>query len=103
MTEVKCIHGASTERSCPRPGTVPYWEDDPSGVKLCEVHAALEPVRDEINDLSLALEKLEELQEYGREWGNQPVLGLVERARAEFTERQEFLERHAQAVSLAGR
>ena len=103
MTEVKCIHGASTERPCPRPGTVPYWKDEPSGVKVCDVHSALEPLTDELLDLSLALDKLAEVEEYAREWNNRPLLALLKRAKAEFAERQEFLERHAQTVSFAGR
>ena len=101
MPEVSCTYGSSTENPCPRPGTAA--RRGVPEVLLCQVHAALEPLWDEVDDLGLALEKLEELEQYATEWDNQPIKGLVERARVEFAERKEFLERHAQAVSLAGR
>jgi hypothetical protein len=103
MTEDKCIHGTSTERPCPRPATAERPGRLPDGVRICEVHAALETLDDEVWDLALALEKLDELEDYARKWGNRPLLGLVERARAEFSERMEFLGEHVEAVSLAGR
>ena len=60
------------------------------------------PFWDEIDDLGLALEKFDELEEYAEVWGNRPLLSLVERARAEFTGRQRFLHEHAEAISLKG-
>jgi hypothetical protein len=101
VTGVKCIHGASTERPCPRPGTVPYWEDDPSGVKVCDVHHALEPLTDELLDLSLALDKLAEVEEYAREWNNRPLLALLKRAKAEFAERKSVLDQQLERVEHA--
>jgi hypothetical protein len=103
MSVARCIYGQSTERPCPRPATVERPGRLPDGVRICEVHAALETLGDEVWDLALALEKLDELEEYAKKWGNRPMLGLVERARAEFSERVEFLGEHVEAVSLAGR
>ena len=102
MSEVKCIYGQSTESPCPRPGTVDLPGHRPGRTRVCEVHAALEPLNEEALDLVLALEKLGELEEYAIEWDNRPLLGLVERARDEFTERREFLEEHTRAISYAG-
>jgi hypothetical protein len=70
-------------------------------VNVCEVHAALRPLNDEVNDLTLALEKLDELEEYAREWDNQSLHGLVERARVEFTERKTFLDERLESVERA--
>lgn len=67
---------------------------------MCEVHAALTPLFDEADNLAFALEKLDEL-EWAREY-NGPMFGLVERARAEFSERMELLAEHTRAISLAG-
>jgi hypothetical protein len=103
MTEVKCIYGQSTEAPCPRPGTVAQPDRFGEQARVCEVHAALAPLGDEIWYLALALEKLDELEEYAAEWNNRPLQGLVDRARTEFTERMELLDKHTEAVSLAGR
>lgn len=103
MSEVRCTWASATENPCSRPGTVEQPDRLPAGVKLCEVHAAIIPLWDDVNDLGLALEKLEELEEYAEESGNRPLLGLMERARAEFSERLQFLEEHLKSVSHAGR
>ena len=79
MTEVRCIYGSAMDNTCPRPGTVEQPGRLPERVKICEVHAAFIPFLDETNDLGLALEKLDELEEYATEWGNRALLGLVER------------------------
>ena len=71
------------------------------GVRVCEVHAALTPLFDETDNLAFALEKLDKLEEWAREY-NGPMFGLVERARAEFSERMELLAEHTRAISLAG-
>jgi hypothetical protein len=101
MSEVKCMIGSSTANPCPRPGTAPFWEDDPAGVKVCEVHAALQPLEGEVRDLTLALETLVELEECAREFDNQPLRGLVERGKREFSERLSLLEEHTQTISRA--
>lgn len=102
MTEVKCIYGQSTERPCPRLGTVAQPGRLPEQDRVCEVHAALTPLFDEADNLAFALEKLDELEEWTREYNNGPKFGLVERARAEFSERMELLAEHTRAISLAG-
>lgn len=71
-------------------------------VRVWEVHAALTPLFDEADNLAFALEKLDELEEWVREYNNGPMFGLVERARAEFSERMELLAEHTRAISLAG-
>ena len=102
MTEVKCIYGQSTERPCPRPGTAAQPGRLPKQAKVCEVHAALTPLFDEVDDLAFALEMFDEWDEWARTRNNRPLVGLLERARDEFTERRDFLEEHARAISLAG-
>jgi hypothetical protein len=102
MTEVKCIYGQSTEKPCPRPGTVAQPGRLPEQDRVCEVHAALTPLADVADNLAFALEKLDELEEWARENNNGPMFGLVGRARDEFTERLELLDKHTRAISLAG-
>jgi hypothetical protein len=102
MSEVKCLYGSSTERPCPRPGTV-QWEGQPAHVRVCEVHAALEPLKDEVTDLGVALEVFNEWARCAEELDNQPLLGLLARARGEFRERLEFLQEQHEALRLAGR
>jgi hypothetical protein len=103
MTEVRCIYGQSTDKPCPRPGTVEQPDRLGEGVKICEVHAALTPLTEEVDDLALALEMFKEWDEWARMHDNGPLVGLLERARMEFTERVELLDKHTDAVSLAGR
>ena len=103
MTEViKCTIGSSTAYPCPRPGTLPFWTDG-SGPRVCDLHGALGPLEEEARDLGLALEELEELEERARKADNRPLRGVVERARAEFSERLELLEENTQTISRAGR
>jgi hypothetical protein len=102
MTEVKCIYGQSTERPYPRPGTVAQQGRLPEQDRVCEVHAALTPLADEVEDLAFALERFNEWEEQARSDHNEPLIKLLERARAEFSERMEFLEEHTRAISLAG-
>ena len=102
MTEVRCIYGQSAERPCPRPGTVDMPRHLPDGIKVCEVHAALTPLFDEADDLAFALEMFEEWDEWARTNDNEPLIRLLERARVEFTERKDLLEKHTSAISLAG-
>ena len=102
MTEVKCIYGQSTERPCPRPGTVAQPGRLPDQDRVCEVHATLQPLFDEVDDLAFALEMFEEWDEWARIHNNGPLVGLLERARMEFSERQELLAERTRAISLAG-
>ena len=101
MSKVKCIYGQSTESPCPRPATVERPSRLPDGVRICEVHAALEPFNDEVLDLTLALEKLDELEEYATEWNNRPLLALLERAKVEFEERKTFFNERLGGVERA--
>jgi hypothetical protein len=103
MSEVKCIYGQSTKKPCPRPGTVAQPDRLGEGVKICEVHAALTPLTEEVDDLALALEMFKEWDEWARMHDNEPLIRLLERARMEFTERMELLDKHTETVSLAGR
>jgi hypothetical protein len=101
MSEVKCIYGSSTGCPCPRPGTVPFWEDEPSGLKLCQVHAALAPLRDEVSDLGIALEVFNEWVGCAEELDNRPLLALLEGAKTEFAERKAALEEQLGRVETA--
>ncbi len=84
-----CIMGASTECPCPFPATepVPYWDDE--APMLCAFHAATEPLVKEADALALGLELFKDWEAAARQHDNEPLLELLERARAEFSVRLE--------------
>lgn len=94
MTEIReatgtCIMGASTECPCPYPATepVPHWSD--KAPMLCAFHAATEPLCEEADALALGLELFKDWEASARQHDNEPLLELLERARAEFSVRLE--------------
>jgi hypothetical protein len=99
----RCIMGADTEMPCPYPATEPVsqWED--TTAHLCAYHAATESLVAEDDALALALELLEEFEEKAREHDNGPLLGLLGRARSEFTERRALTERVVEDLEAAER
>jgi hypothetical protein len=106
MTEARteqptCIMGRSTGEPCGRPATEPIPRYGDEGLELCAFHAALEPLYQEAEDLSAALALFKEWRKEARKYGNQPLLGLLDRVRAEFSERLKLLDQSAEALEGA--
>jgi len=98
MTETRteqamCIMGRSTSEPCGRPATEPIPRHD-DAIELCAFHAALEPLCQEAEDLSLGLALFKEWRKEARKHGgNPPLLKLLDRGRAEFSERLKLIDR----------
>jgi hypothetical protein len=89
----RCIMGACTDTPCPFPATEPVsrWEDSEATAHLCAYHAATEPLVEDYDDLSLALELLKEWEEAANEHGNRPLVDVLFRARLELGQRRELV------------
>jgi hypothetical protein len=99
-----CIMGAATESPCPRPAIdpVPGWEDETP--MLCAFHAAQEPLVDEVNELGVALEKLEAYLNDAREIGaGEQLVRALERIHADFSGRLEIAQRVLEDLDEAHR
>ena len=87
----RCIMGSATDAPCPYPVTDHVPRLSFGEPHLCAYHAATEPLREEENDLNLALELFKEWQKVADEHSNRPLHDLLLRAQQEFEQRQELI------------
>jgi hypothetical protein len=85
----RCIMGRSLPDPCPYPATVPLQHrlggDD---LRLCAYHAATEPLVDESEELNVSLELVRAYLKGARRHGAAgPLVTILERAEADFSER----------------
>jgi hypothetical protein len=98
-----CPVGSKTDRPCPRLATTEPQGRERGGRKLCEVHAALKPLEEEIEDLGAAEELLEGWIEEARRLDNASLEMVLRHAREEMSARLEFLEEGVDAVHTTQR
>lgn len=94
-----CPIRSSTEKPCPR--LADSEQQGRGGRKLCKVHAALKPLEEEVDDLSLAEALLEGWIEEAGRFDNAPLLLALRHAKEEMHDRFEVLEEIAKAISTA--
>ncbi len=95
-TEQKlCNMGGGTDSPCPYPATEALPGRLPEGEWLCRYHAATEPLAEESNRFGLCLELVREYLEGARRYGagTAPLIEALERAEADFAERQALAEK----------
>jgi hypothetical protein len=95
-TEQKlCIMGASTDSPCPFPASVALPHRLPEGEeRLCAYHAATEPLVDESNEIGVCLELVRAyLKGARRHHAAGPLVEVLERAEADFSERHALAEK----------
>jgi hypothetical protein len=104
-----CVQGigvAGASSPCPYPASkpLPRWED--AGPRICDYHAAQQPLIDELDEMGVSLEKLEELLIDARKShavtgrGEQLVICL-ERIKADFSGRFELAKRVIEDLDAA--
>lgn len=98
-----CIAGSVTDNPCGRLATTTQPHRLPDNCGYCDFRAEVSEFFEEIDDLSIGLEFFEEWEERARQIGNQPVLRLLEQARAEFTERLKLPAPRTDALERAMR
>ena len=91
-TVKRCIMGSASDAPCPYPVIDHVPRSSLEEPHLCAYHAATEPLREEENDLNLALELFEEWQKVADHHGNRPLHDLLLRAQQEFEQRQALVE-----------
>ncbi len=108
MTEIReatgtCIMGASTERPCTYPATEALrgWNEAKAAPVLCAFHAATEPLYTESDALALGLDLFKDWEAEARQHDSAPLLGLLERARAEFSARLERVDKVLEDLEAA--
>jgi hypothetical protein len=87
-TAQRCIMGSATDAPCPFPATEALPRHRGETPRLCSFHAATEPLVAESDSLGVALSLIAEWQETARGYYNEPLVQLLDRARAEFSERR---------------
>ncbi len=96
MTETKtdlgaCRMGSAMASPCRFPVTAELPHKFGLGFGLCSFHAATEPLVDELNELGVALEKLEAYLKDARETGHdEQLVTALERIEADFSGRMEL-------------
>jgi hypothetical protein len=90
-----CIMGRSLPDPCPYPATVPLPHrlggDD---LRLCAYHAATEPLVDESEELNVSLELVRAYLKGARRHGAAgPLVTILERAEADFSEREAVVDK----------
>jgi hypothetical protein len=104
MTEVKrCRMGSKSAAPCQFVATEPdphYGGDEPA---VCALHAADEPLHEEINEYGLALEKVERYLKKARRDENTVLIGDLERLRADYRERLDFFYEVTNGLRAANR
>lgn len=104
MTEVKrCTVGRATDSPCAFVATEPaphHGGDEPA---VCALHAADEPLHDEINEYGLALEKVERYLKKARRDENTVLTGDLERLEADYRERLDFFYEVTNGLRAANR
>ncbi len=95
-TEQKlCLMGRATDSPCPFPATEALPHRFPGDeARLCAFHAASEPLVDESNELGVSLELVRGyLKGARRHPAAAPLVGVLERAEADFSERLGIVEK----------
>jgi hypothetical protein len=98
MTEIReatgtCIMGASTERPCSYPATEPIGGRSDGTPMLCAFHAATEGLYRESDSLALALDLFKGWEAEALQHDNGPTRELLARGAAEFSARQERVDK----------
>jgi hypothetical protein len=90
-----CLLGRSTESPCPFPATeAPSYMLPEGEPQLCAYHAAQEPLAEESNELGVCLELVRAYLEGARDQsGAGPLIEVLERAEADFSERHALAEK----------
>ncbi len=103
-TEQKlCIMGSAMPNPCPFPATeaLPHRfpGDEPH---LCAFHAATEPLVEEVNELGVSLELVQAYLKAARRHPTaEPLVVVLERAEAEFSERLELVDKTLKDLEAA--
>jgi hypothetical protein len=87
--------GRSLPDPCPYPATVPLprWFDGDK-LQLCAYHAATEPLVDESEELNVSLELVRAYLKGARRHGSAgPLVTILERAEADFEEREAAVDK----------
>lgn len=104
MTETRtdlgtCGMGSKTAHPCRFPATVEMHD---GYYAICAYHAASEPLVDEVNEMGVALEKLEAYLADARETGrDERLVTALERIKADFSGRMELAEKVLDALDAA--
>jgi hypothetical protein len=96
-----CPVGSKTNRPCPRLATTEQQGRARGGRKLCEVQAALVPLKEEMDDLGVAEELLSGWIEEAQRLDNAPLEMVLRHAKEEMSDRFEVLREGVEAVSAA--
>jgi hypothetical protein len=88
-----CIMGGSTEHPCTYPATAPIRRWNDGAPVLCAYHAATEPLAEESDALNVGLGLFKDWEAEARSHDNEPLLELLERARADFSGRLERVDK----------
>jgi hypothetical protein len=94
-TEQKlCIVGGGTDSPCPFPATHALPGRLPEGEWLCAYHAATEPLVEESNTFGVCVNVVRASLKGARRHGDTaPLIAVLERAEADFSERHALAEK----------
>ena len=89
-----CIVGGATDSPCPFPATHALPDRLPEGEWLCAYHAATEPLAAASNQMVVCLELVQAyLKGARRQHTAGPLVEVLERAEADFSERHALAEK----------
>lgn len=98
-----CPVGSKTNHPCTRVADTEPKGRAHGGRTVCEVHAALVPLEDEVEDLGIAEDLLGSWEGMAREVGNAPLETALRHAKEQMTQRLEVLETSVSAVHTTQR
>ena len=99
-----CIMESRTDHPCPFPATEALPHKLPEGNPLCAYHAATEPLVDESNEFGVCLGLVEAYLDDARHYaGAASLVEVLERAQADFAERQAVAEKVLKDLRAAER
>lgn len=97
-----CIMGSSMPSPCPFPATEALPHHFPGDeAHLCAFHAATEPLAGELDELNLSLELLRAYLKGARRHAVTPLVTILERAEADFSERLGVIEKTLKDLKAA--
>ena len=106
ITETKWCHmGSKTDNPCPfvATETIELYAPIEDGPHVCAYHVADDPLHDEIDEYSLALEKLEAYRKGARKNYNRVLVKDLERLEADYRERLDWLKDLADRLRAANK